>query len=167
MALITATWKVTIGGATVLLDWPDLMNAEPKWVPAGKVDPVLPLRAAFVSYQPRGLRSNTLMFSRIKTFDSDVDAREWLASHVVGLPLCSGLYPATIELLNGGSLKGNAVLSSAGQPTTQNNWALLDYTLLFGELLYTPAAGQTVPVLGTSANEAIDLGGGVALDVSA
>ena len=71
MELILSTWRVTLAGA-VLLDFGDLLEAEPETVPSRQVEVVTPLRAAFSVRIPRGNAAFTLTFTRCKQFATPV-----------------------------------------------------------------------------------------------
>jgi hypothetical protein len=131
--LITSTWRVTLAGV-VLLDWDDLMNDEPKLDGAFVAHRIIGLGAAGVRNIGRKNISHTASFSRVRVFDDDDAARNFMRTHAEARPTIEDY--GEIQWLD--QFAGDTLVScilSGYKSRTENNHFIADYELSSGVLL--------------------------------
>jgi|SRR5581483_4196600 len=134
--LVTATWQIKLG-SLVLLDWGELMDDEPR-IDRAQVNDIVPtLGASVKKIFTRDNVSHVLRFTRVKIFDDDIAAREFLLTHTAAIP--SSLQNCTIKRANytGAPVTtlANAVIDQSGfQARCEANRFIASYQLIGGAL---------------------------------
>lgn len=134
--LVTATWQIKLG-TLVLLDWGELMDDEPR-IERAQVNDIVPtLGASVKKIFTRDNVSHVLRFTRVKVFDDDVAARDFLLTHTAAIP--SSLLNCTIKRGNYVSAAtttlANAVIDQSGfSARCEANRFIASYQLIGGAL---------------------------------
>jgi hypothetical protein len=134
MALITATWRVTLKGE-VLLDWPDLTEGEPRLASSFISDRFAAFNSDGIGMRAIG-RSNvshTASFARVRIFDSDVEARNFMQRAFEEAPVGPGYLEIQWQNSAGTTITNCALTGFNAR--TENNFFMADYTLQGGVLI--------------------------------
>jgi hypothetical protein len=134
MPLINATWRVT-HDSVVLLDWDDFMQSEPEIDRAFAVDQFAALSGSGVSrtHFSRHNLFHTVAFSRVRVFENDDEAREFMRAHTI--LLSDERSNCLIEWLRQGvsnTLAGAVITTYRAH--VENNHFMADYALQGGAL---------------------------------
>jgi len=140
--MFAAAYQIVLGGVT-LLDFTDFTENEPQLVPDQVIQEVNLLRAAFSLRIPRGNRSCTLTFSRVKRFEDAASARIFKYSHVAALPSVAADCVLTVNAAGGGTTVitlANACLAR-GNPQMRVDAQLFKahYQIRAGQITVTPS----------------------------
>jgi hypothetical protein len=143
MPLINATWKVTHAGV-ILLDWDDYMQNEPSVTRAFVIDRFAALNDNSMRYIGREAVSHVATFSRVRVFDNDDDAREFMREHTVLLSFA--VSDCLIEWLRRGVSDTLVDACITGyNARVENNHFMADYTLTGGMWLTSGFAPPPPP----------------------
>jgi hypothetical protein len=164
--LITATWKVTHAGV-ILLDSDEFMREEPRLERAFISDRVASLGATAITNLGRGNVSHTASFTRVRIFDDDNEAREFMREHTT--LIADEPNDCLIEWLQRGvfSTLEDCIISGY-RSYCENSVFYADYTLQGGALLATGFTPPSPVPIGTAAWRFVTVEGppkGIALQV--
>lgn len=126
MDFFASHWRVTLGG-TLLLDFGDLLEAQPEIVPARKVEEVLLLGGIAANRFPRGNVSHTLSIRKVVRYDTHAAALVGKIATLQTAPTGKGDCVLAFSGTTSGGVIANAVLG-ASSPSVHVDGQLLKIT---------------------------------------